>query len=502
MSRKPTDPRPDRRYNPVPADLPLDHIRSASAIVAPFGVLSLPVSMAALFADAGPEAQALSFQIQTQTSALADESDRPPFTAPTQPSSSGSGVPDVGPGGPSLAYGFSSTIATVGLQPDDTDSTSLFRNPASPGTAGGGGALRGRGGSGGPSGQIQPSAASAQPFNGTGSGPSFFGGRFFGGGAGSAQNPGNPQQAPPSTTAASQPGQEPGSAQTAPAGAGAVAAEPDVPGNVGSNLLDRRVLVRRHRPRRPSHGPELWPSKLVDQFQHAWRKYQSTEQRLRGGPGHIHIVIPRRDNNSAPGASSTGPSSTGETSSDSAASTSPAQSGSTSGGLGGIADSMMPVGGGAGGVFGQAWRYQQSPPSSAPYSTGPVAGSTEAAPFNTLNALIFSYIDNALGNINPINTGGVNEGTTPPGMTVTATDGLGTYTFSASATYDIDGTYVAGSFSTTDSATLNYSFHESGYTPDGDQFTLTDTGGGTLNVHADDGNSTTHYLDQFARRLG
>jgi hypothetical protein len=154
----------------------------------------------------------------------------------------------------------------------------------------------------------------------------------------------------------------------------------------------------------------------------------------------------------------------------------------------------MPVGGGAGGVFGQAWRYQQAPPFAAPYSSGPVAGNTEAAPFNTLNSLILSYIDNALGNISPTNTSGTNEGTTPPSMTVTATDGLGSYSFSVSGNYHIDGTYVAGSFSTTDSATFSYTFHEVGYTPDGDQFTLTDTGGGTLNIHADDGNSTTHYL--------
>ena len=60
-------------------------------------------------------------------------------------------------------------------------------------------------------------------------------------------------------------------------------------------------------------------------------------------------------------------------------------------------------------------------------------------------------------------------------MTVTAFDGLGTYTFSAGATYDIDGQFVAGSFSTTDSATFSYSFQEIGYTPDGNQFTLNDS---------------------------
>jgi len=155
---------------------------------------------------------------------------------------------------------------------------------------------------------------------------------------------------------------------------------------------------------------------------------------------------------------------------------------------------MAPVGGGNGGIFAQAWRYQQSPPDSAPYSSAPVAGSSTAAPFNTLNALILSYIDSALSSIVPSDTGGSNVPTTPAGMSLTASDGLGTYTFSASASYNIDGQYVAGSFSTTDNATLSYSFGEVGYTPDGNQFTLNDTGGATLNVNADNGNSTTHFL--------
>ena len=46
---------------------------------------------------------------------------------------------------------------------------------------------------------------------------------------------------------------------------------------------------------------------------------------------------------------------------------------------GSAAAMIAPVGGGNGGIFAQAWRYQQSPPDSAPYSSGPVAGSTAAA---------------------------------------------------------------------------------------------------------------------------
>ena len=89
-----------------------------------------------------------------------------------------------------------------------------------------------------------------------------------------------------------------------------------------------------------------------------------------------------------------------------------------------------------------------------------------------------------------LNTSDSNVATTPAGLTVTAFDGLGTYTFSAGASYEIDGQIV----STTDSTTFSYSFHEVGDTPDGSQFTLDDAGGGTLNVSADDGNSTTHSL--------
>jgi hypothetical protein len=44
------------------------------------------------------------------------------------------------------------------------------------------------------------------------------------------------------------------------------------------------------------------------------------------------------------------------------------------------------------------------------------------------------------------------------------------------------------------SATSPTSANETGYTPDGDLFTLSDTGGGTLNIHADDGSTLTHSL--------
>ena len=93
---------------------------------------------------------------------------------------------------------------------------------------------------------------------------------------------------------------------------------------------------------------------------------------------------------------------------------------------------IMPVGGGNGGIFAQAWRHQQSPPLRRPLQQRTGRRQRGRAPFNTLNSLILSYIDSALSNIVPANTSGSNVATTPAGMTVTAFDGLGTYTFSAS----------------------------------------------------------------------
>ena len=62
--------------------------------------------------------------------------------------------------------------------------------------------------------------------------------------------------------------------------------------------------------------------------------------------------------------------------------------------LGGGAAMIAPVGGGNGGIFAQAWRYQQSPPDRAPYSIGTHSpAAPRPAPFNTLNSLILSYID-------------------------------------------------------------------------------------------------------------
>ncbi len=72
MPRKPEDPRPSRRYNPE-ADLAMDRLKSASAIVAPPGfAVVAPFSLAALFAEPGPGPSSLSFQVMTQHSAPGD----------------------------------------------------------------------------------------------------------------------------------------------------------------------------------------------------------------------------------------------------------------------------------------------------------------------------------------------------------------------------------------------------------------------------------------------
>ena len=53
MPRKPTDPRPARRYDPAAAPFPLDRLRSASAIMAPPGFSASPAAWRRMFADAG-----------------------------------------------------------------------------------------------------------------------------------------------------------------------------------------------------------------------------------------------------------------------------------------------------------------------------------------------------------------------------------------------------------------------------------------------------------------
>ena len=516
MSRKPTDPRPDRRYVPVAIDTTLDRIRSASAVIAPPGFAFLPGNLNALFADAVRElrAQAGSASPQSQSAERFDGSPILPDRTALAPETSG-GFRPVGPsigdttGTDSFATSSISTVAFAGV---DTSEEGIRPTKAAS-TAAGGGALPGRGSGGGSMGRPQPSSGGTQPLSGQSGPASFFGAGFASGaagtsaaGAGGAANS-NAANAPGSQTPVGLPTQPGASAQSStPAPSSGLPAKPSQPNPANQ----------------PAANPALQNSAAA-------RNGLGTLAGLAGGsssstsfsagePGNVSSTSdPFTASTTPPGPSPSSSTTASASPNRSLAplSSSPAipstsgESSGASGVLGSAAAMVAPVGGGNGGIFAQAWRYQQSPPTSAPYSSGPVAGSTAAAPFNTLNSLILSYIDSALSSFVPTNTSGSNVATTPAGLTTTSTDGLGTYTFSAGASYDIDGTYVGGggkalsrrscsecaeTFSTTDCATFSYSFHEVGYTPDGNQFTLNDSGGATANVHADDGNTATHSL--------
>ncbi len=147
-----------------------------------------------------------------------------------------------------------------------------------------------------------------------------------------------------------------------------------------------------------------------------------------------------------------------------------------------------PVGGGTGGVFGQAWKLMPAPPYSAPYGGGPGAASDDQTAFGTLDALILSYIDANLANLTIPNTSGSQVTGSAPTMAVTASDGFGSYTFSAEASWTFDSSYTSGgAFSTSDTEILTYSINETGYSPDGTTFNLTDAGHATLSISSSSG---------------
>ncbi|WP_165073864.1 RHS repeat-associated core domain-containing protein [Paludisphaera rhizosphaerae] len=158
---------------------------------------------------------------------------------------------------------------------------------------------------------------------------------------------------------------------------------------------------------------------------------------------------------------------------------------------------VRPVGGGKGGVFAQVYRLLPPSPSTAPYSDGPVGGDASSAGFRTLDALLLSYIDGALASLNPTDTGGTNIVATPTATSISASDGLGDYEFTAGGGYTINGSYSGSSFGTSDSAYLSYSFQETGYAPDGSQFTLDDVGSATLSINGSGGTSTHTLTDQL-----
>ena len=82
MPRKPTDPRPDRRYAPVSIDMRLDRLRSASAVIAPPTFSVLPGNMAAMFADAVRDLAPRPATARTRPGAAAAE--RPSDSSPTR----------------------------------------------------------------------------------------------------------------------------------------------------------------------------------------------------------------------------------------------------------------------------------------------------------------------------------------------------------------------------------------------------------------------------------
>ncbi len=69
MPRKPTDPRPDRRYAPRSIDMTLDRLRSASAVIGVPGLSVMPGNLAAMFADAVRELREQSGVRQYQSQA-------------------------------------------------------------------------------------------------------------------------------------------------------------------------------------------------------------------------------------------------------------------------------------------------------------------------------------------------------------------------------------------------------------------------------------------------
>src|SRR5579883_1798603 len=578
MPRKPDHPRPSRRYNPMPADLPLDRLNSASAIIAPPGFGVLPMSLAALFAEAGPDAQALSFQVQTQTAAL-DEGPDPPVGGPSLARTAGGG--STGAAEPA-STGAATTAASIALTTAawaDEGAGPLATIASAGSFGGGGGALPGRG-SGPAPGPGRPSAANAQPGSRPSGGSGLLGVSFGPGATGNgpraAAGLAPATTGPAGSAVPAQPGATtPGTSGAGQAAPGPVAtAQPETPTQAAANASSAATAAsqsgRAGHPTVQNFGPQSSapapgtgssgegsnpasgaPGPAAPPGNPAGLStFLSgiTSSLLGGSRGTTTPATPSFSGSPAsfsspsigsapapspsgtttlvaghPSTPTTGPTvSATATSSpaptDSTSSPAPtdvtsaptlargmASSGGATGGSGGSGGDpgadlganidLMPVGIGSGGIFAQAWWLHPVAPYDAPdVVSGPANGTDDQAPFRTLNALILSYIDSALGSIVPANTGGSNVVTNPAGLTVTAFDGLGTYTFSATGSYALDGQVLGGSFSTTDSASFTYSFHEAGFTPDGEQFTLDDSGGGTLNIHADNGSSLTHSL--------
>ncbi len=544
MPRKPTDPRPDRCYIPLPADLPLDRLRSASAIVAPPGFGLLPMSLASLFANPGPDAQALSFQVQTQTLTLGDEGSSSAEAAVSYSLTAG------GAWGDSLSVEgriptLSVSLTSLAIGQENTGTVLESANATH--SAAGGGAMRGRGGSGGLSARPPGPGANAQPLSGRAGAPSFFGAGFSGGASRNGGHGGGAQfpsgSAPGSQTT---PGQATNAAGLQGATAGSQNQSLVSTSGTSSSASPSSQAGRAGHATVQNFGPQNSPSTSLGPAGLANRSGStggqsalglgqtsglpslggssaaSAQLGLGGSGKSAASSAPNEPTFAGPTVawSGAGSSVSGSTTSlspfgrssgsgsQSGASAPPSSSpptgrsapnggGGSSGAPAGAAAMLKPVGGGGGGIFAQAYRFQQAPPYAAPYSSGPVVEDAQAPPFITLNALILSYIDGALASIVPFQTTSSPVVTDPPSLSITASDGLGTYTLSASADYEINTTHGhLALFGTTVTATFDYSYGEDGDTPDGASFTLSDTGGATLSLGSSTGTGTslTHPL--------
>src|SRR5580692_8134783 len=121
MPRKPEDPRPKRRYNPVSTELPLDRLKSASAIVAPPGFGFLPFSLASLLGEPNRTAQAPTPPIPAASGTSGASAGEPTIG---RPAGGGGGAPGelAGP----VAGLPSATAAPVGLAAIPADEANPF----------------------------------------------------------------------------------------------------------------------------------------------------------------------------------------------------------------------------------------------------------------------------------------------------------------------------------------------------------------------------------------
>jgi hypothetical protein len=212
MPRKPTDPRPDRRYVPLTIDMKLDPFRSASAFVGAPSFSILPANLATMLTDAVRELQNQPTSRQGQSPAVAPLQGSP--VAPDRTIQARETAGGFQMAAPELAAAPAPVRATAGSLPISAftgiDDGLQFSAPTS--SSVGGGALPGRGGSG--ASRPSQSSAGAQTFSGQSGSSSYFSSGFYP--VSPQQSPGSlPTPRPAATTAATRSGgQTPTAAQT------------------------------------------------------------------------------------------------------------------------------------------------------------------------------------------------------------------------------------------------------------------------------------------------